>query len=387
MVSKKLNTIKALSAIILLIGSIGMTAFCQESTGDTQPHKSKANFRFVPFVAPAYTPELRLLISTGGLMTFKTNPQDEKIQRSSIPFSIGVSTSGAVIAAAIVTSFWFEDRLRIYADFWYKDMPDNYWGVGYDAGRNTPKGDSTTSFERQWWWINPRILWRLRTNLYGGLNLDLNQTKARDVSEGMANDPVFQKFGNNNYNGGMGLILQYDSRDVPVNAYRGLFLSGMFTIFGSYLGSDNTYQIYDIDYRQYQTIGRPGSRLAWQVNARIGEGDVPYGDMSQLGTPFDLRGYIWGQYRDRTMLFGILEYRHKFLKNTHNAFGNLESRHGVVGWVGAGSVGEDIVDLNKWLPNGGVGYRFEVQPRMNLRFDVGFGIDATRFYVNFNEAF
>jgi hypothetical protein len=61
---------------------------------------------------------------------------------------------------------------------------DNYWGVGYDAGKETPEGDSTTAYIRTWAWFNPRFLWQFKTHHFLGLNLDLNYTKARDVSPG-----------------------------------------------------------------------------------------------------------------------------------------------------------------------------------------------------------
>jgi hypothetical protein len=71
-----------------------------------------------------------------------------------------------------------------------------------------------------------------------------------------------------------------------------------------------------------------------------------------------------------------------------NPFSNYDlSRHGIVVWGGLGSIGKDIAGLDNWLTNYGFGYRFEVQPRVNLRVDVGFGNDSMGFYVNFNEAF
>jgi hypothetical protein len=82
------------------------------------------------------------------------------------------------------------------------------------------------------------------------------------------------------------------------------------------------------------------------------------------------------------MLYFIGEYRHQFAKSD----GKL-SKSGFVVWVGGGTLGETVAEFDKWLPNGGFGYRFEVQPRMNLRLDVGFGKEARGFYFNFNEAF
>ena len=137
-----------------------------------------------------------------------------------------------------------------------------------------------------------------------------------------------------------------------------------------------------IDYRNYLKIKREGRTLATQVRGRFTTGDVPYGEMSQLGTPFDLRGYRWGQYRHESMVYVLAEYRHMFRKHD----GSL-SKAGFVGWLGGGSLGETVGELNKWLPNAGLGFRFEVQPRMNLRVDYGFGKESSGFYFNFNEAF
>ena len=64
--------------------------------------------------------------------------------------------------------------------------------------------------------------------------------------------------------------------------------------YGSYMGGQNTYQIYSTDIRKYFRIKKDGRTLALQLKGRFGFGDVPYGEMSPSGTPFDLRGYIWG---------------------------------------------------------------------------------------------
>ncbi len=132
-----------------------------------------------------------------------------------------------------------------------------------------------------------------------------------------------------------------------------------------------------------ESLRQMGQRLdALQAKSRLGVGNVPYGEMSQLGTLFDLRGYTWGRYRDKSMLFFIGEYRHMFNKRS----GEM-SKHGVVAWLGTGSVFDSPSGLKNWLPNGGVGYRLEVQPRMNLRIDIGVGRETQGFYFNFNEAF
>lgn len=345
----------------------------------------QGKFIMTPVAAPAYTPELGGLIAVGGLFTFKTNPLDTNIQRSSFPTTLGLSTTGAIVFQGKLTSYWMQDKLRIYSDLWYKNMPDNYWGVGYDKAYETPVSDTTTAFNRQWFWFNPKFLYQFKKNFFVGLNIDLNYTQGSNASQVVKNDPYYKKYNDKPFNAGVGIILQYDSRDVAINAWKGLYVNLDYSNYGSYLGGDNSYSILNFDTRYFMNTGRTGSTVATQLRSRIGMGDVPYGEMSQIGTPFDLRGYTWGRYRDESMAFFITEYRHQFSK----ADGSL-SKQGVVTWVGGGSIfGKTNTQEtnNKILPNYGVGYRLEVQPRMNIRLDVGFGRETMGIYFNFNESF
>jgi len=344
------------------------------------------NWRVTPYVAPGYTPEMGALLAAGGLFSFSADPGDTTVPRSSFPFAVAYSTTGALTVSAVVTSFWTGDRLRVPADIWFKSMPDHYYGVGYDAGRNTTQSDTTTAYDRTWLWFNPRFLFRVRGAFYAGVDWDVNYTKAENVNPVMAADPAYAAFGPENFNLGLGVIFQYDSRDVPVNAWRGTYFAGRLRWYDKSLGSDNTYRVVDADYRYYLPVGRPGRTVAWQFRTRIAEQDVPWAELSQPGTPFDLRGYRWGRYRDKAMLFMLLEYRHMFT----GADGD-PGPHGLTAWVGGGSIAPRARDFADWLPNFGLGYRLEVQPRMNLRLDVGFAREPDAWepaiYFNFNEAF
>lgn len=335
-----------------------------------------------PLAGPAYTPELEFTLAGGIMVSFKTNPEDSLIQRSSSPIMLGVSSTGAVFFGTKFTSFWKQDKLRIYADINFKNMPDNYYGVGYDNGLYTLKSDSTTKYTRTWFQFYPKFLYQFKKHHFIGPSLDINYTRGSDASVGVESDEYYQEFNDRPFNAGLGVVYQYDSRDVPVNAWKGWYLEVTAGFYGGYLGGDNTYQLLGIDYRNYFKIKRDGRTLAVQARGRFTNGNVPYGEMSQLGTPFDLRAYRWGQYRDESMIYFLGEYRHMFAKKD----GSL-SKSGFVAWLGAGTLGETVVEFNKWLPNGGIGYRFEVQPRMNLRLDIGFGKESRGFYFNFNEAF
>ncbi len=336
-----------------------------------------------PLAGPAYTPELQLTIAGGVMTSFKTKRTDSLIQRSSLPIMLGFSSTGAYFIGSKATTFWRQDKLRIYSDLNFKFMPDNYWGVGYDEARYTEKSDSTTAYERTWWQIYPKFLWQFKKNYFAGPVVDFNYTKGSNPSEGVATDPFYIEYNDKPFNGGAGFVFQYDSRDIPVNAYEGFFIEVMATFYGSWLGGQNEYEVLGIDIRKYWTLNnKPGRTIAVQGRGRFSTGEVPYGEMSQLGTPWDLRGYTWGRYRNESMYYFMGEYRHMFYKSS----GEI-SKHGVVGWFGGGRIGTDVTSFEEYLPSLGVGYRLEVQPRMNLRIDFGFGTETFGFYFNFNEAF
>ncbi len=342
---------------------------------------------FTPFIAPSYSPELEFLVSAGGLYTFKTEKDNQLLERSALPFSIGFSSNGSLQISAKLTLYGKEDKTRGEGEFWLKDMPDNYWGVGFQNGRDREISDSTTAYQRQWWKIYYKLVRRIGKYMFLGGSLDMNYTNATDLNPLMENDPYIAEFGTEIRNSGLGLTLQYDSRDLIVNAYDGLFLDLSLLFYSDFLRGVNKYEAIQIDYRQYKNVGRPRQTLAWQVKARTMFGDVPWPELSQVGTPFDLRGYRWGRFRDRDMLYGLVEYRHMFTRKRPNKKGSLDSRSGFVTWIGLGSIGEQLSSLDGLIPNYGVGYRFETQTRMNVRIDYGFGADSNAIYVTFNEAF
>jgi outer membrane protein assembly factor BamA len=262
-------------------------------------------------------------------------------------------------------------------------MDDHFWGIGIDNGLNIEKGEETTLYHRNGYQLKPSLLFRFAQNFYTGIKVDVNHTKATDLSELMMEDQHIALFGTDILNVGAGITLTYDTRDFQPNPASGLVvkLNGMY--YNEALGSDNNYEILELDYRQYLEIIRNGSVLAWQIKARIGFEQVPWTDMSSIGGFYDLRGYFRGQYRDRSMSFILLEYRHKFFNRR-----SIElSRHGMVFWVGGGTVYSTPQEIKKLLPGMGLGYRYELQPRMNLRVDIGFGTETMGVYLGFNEAF
>jgi len=342
---------------------------------------------FTPFISPSYAPETELMLTAGGLYSFKTNPRDSALERSSLPFSLGISTNGSIIGSLRSNIYGPGNSWRSNGEIWFRDMPDHYWGVGYQNAVDREQSDSITGYHRTFWRVRQAVSFHLGKQFFTGPLIDFNQTVATDISPVMEKDPTIQQQGTDNRNMGLGIVLAYDSRDFGENAYRGMFLNFTLLHYEKILGADNRYTSLEIDYRGYLPLGRERRTLAWQVRARDTFAEVPWPELTMVGSPFDLRGYYWGRFRDQFGVFGLAEYRHMFQRKHPNEDGNRQSAHGFVCWIGAGTVAPGVGKISYWLPNAGIGYRLEIQPRMNLRLDFGIGKGSSSFYVNFAEAF
>lgn len=343
-----------------------------------------ADVKLLPVGAPAYTPELGFLLAGGGVITWNADPSAPTIPRSSATLIAGGSTVGAFLAQGRLTSFLQGDDTRLTTSLDVRDLPDHYFGVGLREGLTRRLGPDTTALRRTWWDVQPLLLRRLVGKLYAGVLFHFSGTVARDVSPGVLADADFARTGPRVVNTGVGLTLQLDTRDVPVNAHVGVFASLTWTGYGQALGATTAFHAVSADYRQYVTLFRPGSTLAWQVKYRAAFGDVPWSELTLVGTPFDLRAYRWGQYRDRTGFTALVEYRFMLPFDASSLWSHL----GVAAWGGVGALSSTPwPDFTQVLPAGGAGLRVELLNRVTLRLDVGFGRDSRAVYFNFLEAF
>ena len=366
----------------------------EELSGDDRVWKSAISFltrkkdlgeerMLSPILIPFYTPELEFGLAVGGLLSFRTDPDNDQQPRSTLRANVLGTTNEAIGFVIRLNSFWGDDTFRLNVDIGGKDAADNYYGVGYDAGFDVPEGELTTFYKYEAFAIKPVLLWRVIGDLFVGLNADLNYMNAGDVAPGMASDPTFEAFGPEYWSHGVGITLSYDTRDVTVNPWKGRLLEFNTTHYLEELGSENDFDLYSLDYREFIQLWRPGTTLALRILGEFGNGDIPWSMYPVAGGSRKLRGYSKGRFRDQAVLTGVLEYRHQFVRADDTL-----SKHGAAVWAGCGFLGEDIEDFDgHGLPNLGVGYRLELQERMNLRLDMGFGDDDEGVYLSINEAF
>ena len=337
---------------------------------------AKRNLHYNILGGPSYTPDFGLLVGGSALMTFRMNPSDTTQRRSIVPMAIALMFKGGLNLMTKPQLFFKGDRFRIFGTFSYKNTIENFYGIGYSTNKD------------------PWFLFRLgKSNFFAGPQIDLNYDKITKPAAGMIEQPSYiaaggTEHGYTNFSSGLGFLLTYDTRDVPANAYRGTYLDFRGMMYSKVFGGDDNFYRLEIDYRQYKTVGRR-KVVAWTVQTKNVFGNVPLTKYALSGTPFDLRGYYMGQFRDKSSHVIMAEYRQMINTDKSTWVKRMLNHVGYVAWGGCGFMGPTPGKIEGVLPNLGLGLRIEVQPRMNVRLDYGRDMvnKQNLFYFNMTEAF
>lgn len=330
------------------------------------------DFSYLP--GPFYNPEMDLGVGISAVGLYQYDSDDEVSQLSSLVINGLASTNGALGVAIANKTFINQDRQRFYLNAEFFDAPDVFYGIGYD---NNHSDVNRVEFNQRIMSVNPMLLQRMSPTSFVGIGFDFSYASADSINplDSTVGTEILQ---DSSRSVGVNLLANHDSRDNVLNPQSGRILEIDAAFYRQYLGSKTDFDVYNALYSEYLKTGRGEDVLAWQVRGRFTSGDVPWDQLSKAGGGDLLRGYTSGRYRDKQMLMTQLEYRL-----------NLPGRHGMVFWGGVGAIADNVsaFSSNQLLPNGGVGYRFEVKPRVNLRLDMAWGDGDTGFYFNVNEAF
>ena len=355
---------------------------------------ARRNLHYNILGGPSYTPDFGAVLGGSALMTFRMNPSDTTQLRSVVPMAIAFMFNGGINLFSKPQLFFKGDRFRIFGKFSYKNTEENFYGIGYNTNKDYVRSDSTSKYRYSGVQINPWFLFRLgNSNIFAGPQIDINYDHLTEPGKFLVDEPSYKEAGGtangyNNFNSGLGFLLTYDSRDVPANAYRGMYLDFRGMMYAKFIGSDQTFYRLEIDYRQYKSLGKRRV-LAWTAQTKNVFGDVPLTQYALTGTPFDLRGYYMGQYRDKSSHVVMAEYRQMLNTDCSTWVKRMLNHIGFVAWTGCGFMGPTPGKIEGVLPNDGVGLRSEVQPRMNVRRGGGGDTGGGRggFYFNMTEAF
>lgn len=323
---------------------------------------------------PFYTPEkgFGLGAVVGGM--YRPDDSSSATEDSTISLSSYLSSTGAFGLGIENYSFFADDSLRFFLAGTLNNTPTWYWGKGYSAGRDGENKQKYTSQELSG---RPDFLYRIFPHTYVGLGWSFSSLHATKIDNATQGPLLKEAEGSSVLSSGVGFSFNYDTRDFVPNPHSGQMASIRYTRYTPNLGSDTQFDEYELRYSTYHSLDDKNI-IAWEIDGHFTQGDVPWNMLPNLGNSHRMRGYYEGRYRDRNAISSQLEYRRQ-----------LNWRHGIVAWVGGGTMGPQFSELiqQHWLPSAGIGYRFEFKPRMNVRLDYGVGKDSSGFYFQVGEAF
>lgn len=374
---------RLLLATLILTLSVTIQAQNKSSRKDSLRNEKirQGKLIFSAVVIPASAPETGFLLGSASAFTFSLDRTDSTLQRSSIPVIAYASVRGAFGFQSNAVLL-FKKKIRWMNFMGFNHITDNYWGVGYEAGNTIKRGKNTTQYLKNNFQWNPKILKEIRPKFFLGLQISYALTLVDEPNPIMQQDEDYLKYGDRVSVFGGGALMQYDTRDMIVNARKGTLIELSWISYPASWTTGDGYSVTIFDCRKFVGLGaKPGKVLALNFRTRLSIGDTPYTELSSIGSDNNLRAYYAGRYRDQHTAYALAEYRHTFNKK------DGLSKHGVVIWTAVGEIWSNTIEFENVLPVVGLGYRFALQPRINLRVDAGFGKDSFGFYMNLTEAF
>lgn len=331
--------------------------------------KKPKNLLLVPI--PVSSPTFGTGLILGGAYFYSQTEDQKSAQPASYTgAAAGYTYNDSWFAGVLQQNYWKEDTWRFTGVAAYLDFSLNL----------IPAGDSDITEESVDWFVSgslfqARVSRKLRKNWYLGVSaryLDITQAigaELEDEDEDFNIESQISALG-------VGIHLDFDSRDMPTNAFKGRYLE--LKAITSYVSESDAedYQSYHARFRSYHPL-RDNLVLAWELNGCSRSGQAPLWDTCRLG----LRGFPATDYLGKQSLFGQAELRWRIYK-----------RWGMVGFVGAGRMNEALGKYgeDETIPSYGLGIRFMVMEsqRINMRVDYARSDRGnSAWYLSVTEAF
>jgi outer membrane protein assembly factor BamA len=349
--------------------------------------RKKNHIQISVFPAIGYTLQtgFAAVVSTNAVIYRKNRKVGDSSLPSTIATSISYSQYNQVILPFQATIYFNNNKTILVSDWRFLKYPSFTFGLGMNTGPQ-----DSTLLNYQYLKFHQTILFQVRPHVFigGGYYMDYFWD-IHQVSQEQGSESDFEKYGSGptSFSSGIALDFFRDTRDNPVNAYRGSYTSFQFVPRLKIMGSNTNWTSLLLEYRTYLRFpaSSPNILAFWSYNWFTLTGYPPY--LMLPSTAWDKsfntgRGYIQGRFRSNNMIDGEVEYRIQLTRNGlfgMTVFGNLET----------------FTNINTWqfgppAPAGGIGLRIKLNKfsRTNIAIDYGFGRQGSRgFFINLGEAF
>lgn len=339
-----------------------------ESTQD-RTFEKKIDFTFAG--GPSYSKNTSLGIGLLAAGLYRLDRTDSVTVPSDVSIYANVSVSGFYSVGISGNTIFSGNRQRIDYMLEFSSAPTYTWGIGYKEVQE----DAKRSYTEQRYRVQTRYLREILPHTYLGGLLSFEYARASKYD---ASTPLFEGQRASYSDTGIGLTVEYDTRDFIPNPFRGVYLSFQNIFYPKALGSiEKTLHRITFTADYYQRVWTDGI-LAFDLYGEFNSVGTPWPMLARMGGNQRMRGYYKGQYTDNDMLTLQVELRQRIWR-----------RIGCVAWGGAGNVfpTPGRFDWSETLPNYGLGLRWELKKRVNIRIDYGFGKETSGFLLSINEAF
>ena len=319
---------------------------------------------------PSYSKNTSFGIGLLAAGLYRLDRTDSITAPSDVSIFANVSVSGFYALGVTGNNIFAHNKRRINYTVMFASAPRSFWGIGYNAGRD----NSESTYSEKRYLVEGRYLHEFLPHTYIGGLVSFEHTRGLKFTE-----PAYLRGEKMKYTAtGIGAILEYDSRDFIPNPFRGLYVSFQETLFPKGLGNcGKTLWRTTFTADAYQRVWKDGI-LAADLYAVFNTDGTPWPMLARLGGSQRMRGYYQGRYTDNDMITLQIELRQRIWR-----------RIGCAVWGGAGNVFPSLgeFDWSQTLPNYGIGFRWELKKRVNVRLDYGFGKKTSGFLLSINEAF
>lgn len=338
-----------------------------ESTTD-RTFEKKIDFTFAGGPSYSKTTSLGIGVLAAGL--YRLDRTDSITSPSDVSLYANVSITGFYSVGISGNNIFAKNKQRLSYSMEFISAPRDFWGIGYENGLH----NEISTYSEKRIKIDLRYLREILPHTYIGGVVNFDYTRGIRFSK-----PEYLNGENSQYTAtGLGAIAEYDSRDFIPNPFKGVYVSLRETVFPKGLGNcDRTLWQTTFTADAYQRVWKD-CILAADLYAEFNSTGTPWPMLARLGDNQRMRGYYLGRFTDNNMITLQVELRQRIWR-----------RIGGVIWGGAGNVFPSLpeFDWGKTLPNYGIGLRWELKKRVNVRLDYGFGKKTNSFLLNINEAF
>ncbi len=321
-------------------------------------------------LVPSFSREGSVGIGGMGAALYRLDRTDSTMPPSDVSLSGNVSIKGFFYVGIVGNTYFKGGKSRLSYELSFNQRNLSFWGINYDSCAARPAIDYTRWKAK----VNAYYDYELLPGFYAGAAVDFSYNAAVEIDDVSYLDGQERSY----ILTGLGLSLQYDTRDFVKNPTRGVNILLRQMVYPEPFGNcGRTLWRTTFTANYYQRLWK-GAVLGFDLYAELNSRNSPWALREEAGGMYRLRGYYTGRYVDNNLLSAQIELRQK-----------LFWRVGVAAFVGFGSVFPSFKELrpDHILPTYGVGLRFEFKHNVNLRVDYGFGRGTSGFVLSLGESF